>query len=248
MTYAAVLFDLFDTLVRFDRDRMPEIQVSGRTVRSTAGHLHAVLSAHAPGISLEACHEALVESWREAERLRAIDYREVPAPERFGDFFRRLALDPATLPPGLGQTLIDTHRSQLGKAAELPSHHGPLLERLAHRYRLAVVSNFDYTPTAVDILEREGVAGLFSAIVVSDAVGWRKPKRAIFDEALGRLGVRAGEALFVGDRAEIDVLGAQRIGMDAAWINPDGAPLPSGIPPPRYEIRDLADLAEILEV
>ena len=248
MTYAAVLFDLFDTLVRFDRDRMPEIQVSGRTVRSTAGHLHAVLSAHAPGISLEACHEALVESWREAERLRAIDYREVPAPERFGDFFRRLALDPARLPPGLGQTLIDTHRSQLGKAAELPSHHGPLLERLAHRYRLAVVSNFDYTPTAVDILEREGVAGLFSAIVVSDAVGWRKPKRAIFDEALGRLGVRAGEALFVGDRAEIDVLGAQQIGMDAAWINPDGVPLPPGIAPPRYEIRDLADLAEILEV
>src|SRR5438309_9537986 len=115
MTYAAVLFDLFDTLVRFDRDRMPEIQVHGRTVRSPAGHLHAVLSAHAPEISLEACHEALVESWREAERLRAIDYREVPAPERFGDFFRRLALDPATLPSGLGQTLIDTHRSQLGK-------------------------------------------------------------------------------------------------------------------------------------
>ena len=248
MTYAAVLFDLFDTLVRFDRDRMPEIQVHGRTVRSTAGHLHAVLSAHAPEISLEACHEALVESWREAERLRAIDYREVPAPERFGDFFRRLALDPATLPSGLGQTLIDTHRSQLGKAAELPSHHGPLLERLAHRYRLAVVSNFDYTPTAVDILEREGVAGLFGAIVVSDAVGWRKPKRAIFDEALRRLGVRAGEALFVGDRAEIDVLGAQQIGMDAAWINPDGAPLPPGIAPPRYEIRDLADLTVILEV
>src|SRR2546422_3546404 len=41
-------------------------------------------------------------------------------------------------PPGLGQTLIDTHRSQLGKAAEFPLHHGPLLERLARRYRLAV--------------------------------------------------------------------------------------------------------------
>src|SRR2546427_790396 len=131
MTYTAVLFDLFDTLVRFDRDRMPEIQVNGRTVRSTAGHLHQVLRSHAPEISLEACYEALVESWREAERLRAIDYREVPAPERFDHFFRRLALDPARLPPGLGQTLIDTHRSQLGKAAEVPLHHGPLLERLA---------------------------------------------------------------------------------------------------------------------
>jgi len=73
MTYAAVLFDLFDTLVRFDRDRMPEIRVNGRTVRSTAGHLHQVLRSHAPEISLEACYEALVESWREAERLRAID-------------------------------------------------------------------------------------------------------------------------------------------------------------------------------
>jgi FMN phosphatase YigB (HAD superfamily) len=248
MTYAAVLFDLFDTLVRFDRDRMPEIRVNGRTVRSTAGHLHEVLRSHAPEISLEACYEALVESWREAERLRAIDHREVPAPERFGHFFRRLALDPATLPPGLGQTLIDTHRTQLGKAVEFPHHHGPLLERLARRYRLAVVSNFDYTPTAVDILEREGVARRFSAIVVSDAVGWRKPKREIFDEALRRLDVGVDEALFVGDRADIDVLGAQQIGMDAAWINPEGAPLPPGITPPRYELRDLADLGAILGV
>jgi len=30
MRYTAVLFDLFDTLVRFDRERMPEIEVSGR--------------------------------------------------------------------------------------------------------------------------------------------------------------------------------------------------------------------------
>src|SRR6266571_226242 len=201
MTYTAVLFDLFDTLVRFDRDRMPEIRVNGRTVRSTAGHLHQVLRSHAPEISLEACYEALVESWLEAERLRAIDYREVPAPER-----------------------------------------------LARRYRLAVVSNFDYTPTAVDILEREGVARRFSAIVVSDAVGWRKPKREIFDEALRRLDVGVDEALFVGDRADIDVLGAQQIGMDAAWINPEGAPLPPGITPPRYELRDLADLGAILGV
>ena len=32
MRYTAVLFDLFDTLVRFDRERMPEIQVNGRRV------------------------------------------------------------------------------------------------------------------------------------------------------------------------------------------------------------------------
>src|SRR2546422_347822 len=163
MAYAAVLFDLFDTLVRFDRERMPEIQLNGRRVRSTAGHVHATLCAHAPQVSLEACYEALVESWREAERLRAIDCREVPAPVRFAHFFRRLGLDATTLPPG-------------------------------------------------------------------------------------RLAVGPEDALFVGARGDIDVLGAQRVGMDAAWVNREAEPLPPGIRPPTYEIRDLGELAGILKV
>ena len=248
MAYTAVLFDLFDTLVRFDRERMPEIQINGKAVRSSAGMLHGILQTEAPQIGLEACYEALGESWREAERLRALDHREVSALDRFAHFFRRLGLDEAALPPGFGRSLIDAHRGALGRAAEFPSHHGPLLRRLAERYRLAVVSNFDYTPTALDILERAGVVELFDTIVVSDEVGWRKPRRDIFDVALARLRVRAEESLFVGDRADMDVLGAQQIGMDAAWINRDSEPLPSGVAPPTYEIRDLGELAGILGV
>ena len=246
MAYAAVLFDLFDTLVRFDRARLPEVRINGKAVRTSAGRLHAILGVHAPGIGLEQCYEALLGSWKEAERLRALDHREVPARVRFGYFFQRLGLPEAALPPGLAQALIDAHRGALGDAAEFPAHHGPLLRSLAARYRLAVVSNFDYTPTAFDILERAGVAELFGAIVVSDAVGWRKPRREIFDAALGGLGVRPEEALFVGDRADMDVLGAQRIGMDAAWINRDAEPLPAGVAPPTYEIRDLGELGPIL--
>src|SRR5262245_1798174 len=248
MHYRAILFDLFDTLVRFDRERMPEIQINGKLVRSSAGMLHGILQTQAPQIGLEACYEALGASWREAERLRALDHREVSALDRFGYFFRALGLDEAALPEGFGRSLIDAHPGALGRAAEFPPHHGPLLRRLAERYRLAVVSNFDYTPTALDILGRAGVVELFDAIVVSDEIGWRKPRRDIFDAALGRLGVRAEESLFVGDRADMDVLGAQQIGMDAVWINRDGEPLPPGIARPTYEIRDLGELATILKL
>ena len=248
MPYSAILFDLFDTLVRFDRERMPEIEVNGKTVRSSAGLLHAILTTQAPQVGLDRCYEALGESWREAERLRAIDHREVPAAARFAHFFRTLGLDETALPDGFGRALIDAHRNALGRAAEFPTHHGPLLRRLAERYKLAVVSNFDYTPTALDILERAGVVDLFETIVVSDEVGWRKPRRDIFDAALGRLGVGAQESLFVGDRADMDVLGAQQIGMDSAWINRDGEPLPAGIQAPTYEIRDLGELATILKL
>jgi HAD superfamily hydrolase (TIGR01549 family) len=243
--YTAVFFDLFDTLVCFDRERLPVVEVNGRTVRSTAGHLHAVLCPHAPGVTLERCYEALVGSWQEAERLRKLDDREVPAPARFADFFQRLALDPAALPSGLTEALLDTHRRELSKAAECPAHYRPMLERLARTHTLAVVSNFDYTPTALGILEAAGVRHLFRAIVVSDAVGRRKPHPEIFREALARTGADPARTLFVGDRVDIDIVGAHRAGMDSAWINPEGTPLPAGLEPPRYEIRDLAEVEEI---
>jgi FMN phosphatase YigB (HAD superfamily) len=34
--------------------------------------------------------------------------------------------------------------------------------------------------------------------------------------------------------------------MDAAWINPGREALPSGVAPPSYEIRDLAELEAIV--
>jgi HAD superfamily hydrolase (TIGR01549 family) len=246
MAYTSVFFDLFDTLVHFERDRLPEIEIKGKTVRSTAGHLHAVLATHVPAVTLERCYAALLASWQEAERLRAIDHREVSARERFADFFRRLALEPGDLPAGLDVALIDAHRRELAKAATFPPHHRPLLERLARHHRLAVVSNFDYTPTALAILDAGGVRDLFDAIVVSDEVGWRKPRADIFEAAFRRTGAEPRRTLFVGDRADIDVVGALGVGMDAAWINPGREPLPPGIPAPVYEIRDLAELEGIL--
>jgi FMN phosphatase YigB (HAD superfamily) len=246
MAYRAVLFDLFDTLVVFDRERLPLVTINGKTQHSTAGCLHAVVAHHFPALSLETVYAGLIESWKEAERLRAIDHREVAAPERFAHFLRCVSIDEGHCPPGLVRDLMDTHRRELGKAAEFPAHHGPLLRRLADHYRLAVVSNFDYSPTAMDILEQAGVRALFEEIVVSDAVGWRKPHARIFEETLTRMGVSSAEALFVGDRLDIDVAGAHLVGMDSAWINREGAPCPSGATPPTYDIRDLDELPGIL--
>jgi HAD superfamily hydrolase (TIGR01549 family) len=247
VSYRALFFDLFDTLVHFERDRLPEIEIGGKRVRSTAGHLHAVLAAHAPEVTLERTYAALLASWQEAERLRAIDHREVSAQERFAEFFRRLAIDQARMPAGLDVALIDAHRRELAKAARFPAHYRPLLQRLGRRHRLAVVSNFDYTPTALAILEAAGVRDLFAAVVVSDEVGWRKPRADIFQEAIRRTGADPSRTLFVGDRADIDVVGAHGMGMDSAWINPDREPLPPGLQAPMYEIRDLAELEPIVD-
>ena len=137
MTYQAVLFDLFDTLVLFHRERLPEIHVNGRTVRSTAGHLHAAFRPFAPHVELPAFMDALFWSWQEAERIRSDAHREVSAPERFGMLFRRLELEPSVEARDL---LLATHMRELSKVVECPDHHAPLLKALRERYRLAVVS------------------------------------------------------------------------------------------------------------
>src|SRR5262249_48078953 len=86
----------------------------------------------------------------------------------------------------------------------------------------------------------EGILDRFGSVVVSDEVGWRKPRPVIFRQALSDLGVTAEECLFVGDRPEIDVAGAKWMGMAAAWLNPARAPLRPGLPTPAPPLASLA--------
>jgi HAD superfamily hydrolase (TIGR01662 family) len=243
---SAILFDLFDTLVLLDHNRLPEVLINGKARRTTAGHLHDAFQPFAPGLSLEDFVDGLFWSWQEAERIRGEAHREVTARERFGMMFGRLGLEQGKLPGEALDILLATHMRELSKAVVFPEHHRALLRALKERHRLAVVSNFDYTPTARHVLEREGVADLFETIVVSDEVGWRKPKPVIFERALEHLAIRPGQALFVGDRADVDVAGAQAVGMASAWINREASDLPEGMKPPEYEIRDLGELEAIL--
>lgn len=57
-------------------------------------------------------------------------------------------------------------------------------------------------------------------LVGVDTVGAAKPDPEMFLEGCRLLGVQPGEALFVGDNWEADVLGAQAAGLQAVWFNP----------------------------
>ena len=244
--YQAILFDLFDTLVLFQRERLPLVRIDGQMVHTTAGYLYPVLKEDFPQVSLEAFYQALVASWQEAERRRNLDHREVSAPERLRILFERLEVAADDVPPGVIDRLLAVHGRHFSEAAWFPPEHLSLVRGLKGRYRLGVVSNFDYTPTAERVLGEAGLLPLFETIVISDRVGWRKPSPIIFREALGRLGLNPGEALFVGDRPEIDILGAKQVGLAAAWVNPRAEPIPEGVPAPDYELRALPELLSVL--
>ena len=104
-----------------------------------------------------------------------------------------------------------------------------LLEALRDRgLKLALVSNTASPQWLLQpILERQGLASRVDAIVLSSEVGKRKPHPAIFERALAELGVDSSQAVFVGDRLEVDIVGASRVGMrtvQALWFRADDAP------------------------
>ncbi len=98
----------------------------------------------------------------------------------------------------------------------------PVLERLAaDGFRLAVVSNWD--DRLRGLLQGLGLDSRFETIVVSCEVGCRKPERGIFDEAVRRLGLPAGQILHIGDSLEMDLLGARNAGLQALQIDRDAS-------------------------
>lgn len=65
-------------------------------------------------------------------------------------------------------------------------------------------------------------AGLFDAEVFSSSFGASKPDPRIYRECCARLGVEPSDAVFVGDGANDELAGAQRVGMQAILIHRAG--------------------------
>jgi FMN phosphatase YigB (HAD superfamily) len=78
-------------------------------------------------------------------------------------------------------------------------------------------------------------------------VGCYKPAPDIFARALDRLGLAPSEVLHVGDSDVDDVAGARAAGLRVAWLNRDGRTLCPGVPRPDFEIRDLGEVASLLQ-
>src|SRR5262245_2018922 len=81
--YRGVLFDLFGTLVAFDPERLPELEVGGRQVRTTVAGLTAVLAEWVPATTPAAFLTALAAVSDEMARARTADHVELPSRERF---------------------------------------------------------------------------------------------------------------------------------------------------------------------
>jgi putative hydrolase of the HAD superfamily len=115
--------------------------------------------------------------------------------------------------------------------------------RLRDDYKLGVITNGSSQLQRAKC-NRLGLGA--ELVIISGEVGYEKPDARIFAGACSLAGVEPREALFVGDRLDVDMTGAKAAGMRAVWFNhwggfPDGATRR-----PDAEIERFAELPGVL--
>ncbi|HEY1659817.1 MAG TPA: HAD family hydrolase [Candidatus Sulfotelmatobacter sp.] len=169
-----------------------------------------------------------LEQWRALERKTKVEFdrgmQDGRVDHSFWQTFHALMLDEFNRKDPRRQDLlvelVRNTRSSANWDQILPATR-ETLDRIATRYRIAVISNSD---GGIDkVLSRCGIADCFEAITDSGNVGFEKPRREIFDAALRALKAQPTESLYVGDLYSVDYLGATNAGMQAVLFDVAGA-------------------------
>jgi HAD superfamily hydrolase (TIGR01509 family) len=119
-----------------------------------------------------------------------------------------------------------------------------LIEKLADRYRLGIVSNF-YGNLETVCQEFE-LYRYFSTLVDSVVVGLRKPDPAIWSLALKKLEVKPENAWVVGDSYDRDVVPAKQLGCTTIWLKGKSWMAPPSTEAANYTIQKFEEIKSIL--
>jgi len=188
----AVLFDLDNTIL--DRTRSLELYLAWEADE----HL---------SLSYDDCE-------RYIEKFIELDANGILAKEKvYAELKTQFDLQQFTV-----AELTQTYRTQFGRFSCEKRHAADAVRMLkSHGLKTGIISN-GKSPFQEDKLADLGMADDFDTVIVSEAVGVRKPDPAIFTLACDNLGVSAEESVFVGDNPVADIEGANNVGMFSVFI------------------------------
>lgn len=165
--------------------------------------------------------------WRAAAWSRAGEWPEIPLAERL-----RMVLASGRARDcdieGVVNDMVSRFRSTYPETLTPARGVVPMLEAWRRRARLAVVSNFFLPGLPEQLLEGFGLRGYFDFVMDSATLGFKKPDPRIYETALLRAGCRPGDAVFVGDNLENDVVAPMALGVRGVYLNRRSTAVPGG--------------------
>lgn len=208
MTYRAIFFDAFGTLILWEESEA-----------------HLYLSQRLARVGLKVSPEKVADILKRWEGHLAEKVEREPgfatlAAERnrpFWDYFYTYLLREAAIEGDLSHYITGIYEGLLDDENLYPDPEAlELLPRLRSQgLILGMISN---APKRLNVLcQRMGLA--LDLIVTSAEVRVEKPDPAIFHAALSKAGVKPEEAVYVGDDYNNDIQGAERAGLKAVLLD-----------------------------
>ena len=212
--YRDYVFDLYGTLIDIRTDE------SGEDFWRHMAQVYSAAGASYEPEELRRSYLRLCEA--ETEALARDNGSPYPEPD-LGNVFAGLYLEkrPGEPLPEEGwveRTALEFRRSSR-TMLRLYDGTRETLETLRGRgKRVFLLSNAQALFTR-DELERTGLRDLFDGIFLSSEHGIRKPDPAFLRRLMGRYGISADDALFVGNEVSSDVRTADACGMDSVYLD-----------------------------
>jgi len=116
------------------------------------------------------------------------------------------------------------------------------LDQLASFHSLGVISNGEAQQQRSK-LSAMGIADRFACILISEECGYAKPSREIFVRACELAGESPTNAVYVGDRYDVDAEAARAAGLAGVWLDRRARATTEHVPP---VIRGLGELSALL--
>lgn len=245
--YRVFVFDLFDTLIDFNRYLLPEFSVNDEKHHSTFIEVYKVFEKYYQGYDRDKFYDSFVESHEKFQKLKSIENKEYYNGERFRILMRGLGIELNSDVDPVIDEMVEAHMNSLSSTMEFPEGNREVLNLISEKYeRMAIISNFDYAPAAYMLLNKFDIRKYFERVVISVEVGWRKPRPEIFFKALELLDIDPDDALYVGDNYNVDVLGAKSVGIDVIWINRNNEKISDQKYHPDHTVSKLTDIIDLI--
>jgi len=211
-----ILFDLGGTLLHYDQP--PEHSFERLNALALQQFLRAAASEGArigdPEIAIRAVG-------RMAAAIEAKSRRTLYANTAETIIWDGLEAVGVRLSPAAWDAGLAAYYAAISKAVTPVAGNAPgVLAGLVEEGRtLGLVSNTLWAPALHDRdLDRFGLLPFLPVRVYSSVAGFIKPHPTIYRKALDALNVSPTEAVFVGDRPDVDIAGPQKIGMRAVLV------------------------------
>ena len=240
-----VIFDLGSTLICTEHEHN-----WGAVLPRMRADLVAHLQAAGYALDEPAFLNRLAARFDEFDRQRQTDWVEYTT-----GWILRTTLAEMGAPPIPPAALAEALRVYYAYSESLwrpaPGVHALLQNLAGTGRRLAIVSNAGDAANVDRLIDQAELRPYFDPIIVSAAVGLRKPNPRILELALQPWGLPPAECLMVGDTLGADILGAQLAGLRNVWLTAcadhPANRAHAGTITPEAQIASLQELPALLE-